>query len=82
MHIKTFGAEYDLVEFNFYIDHENNSASVLDVVVETDDVDLIAQELSNLFVIEAENTHYVFSNYKPIEYYEVGGGLVRVICVK
>ena len=83
MEVKTFGAQYELIEFNHYASHdEENPIEVLDVVIESNDVDFIEEEFSGLFVVDTKKESYVFSNYKPIEYYEVGSGLIRIICVK
>jgi len=83
MKAKTFEAQYELVEFNHYMDHnEENSTDVVDFVVESNNIDFIEKEFDNLFVICTEKDSYVFSNYELIECYEVGGGLIRVICVK
>ena len=79
----TFGAQYELIEFNHYIDHESEeTTSVLDIVIKSNAIDCIEKEFNNLFVIDTEKTSYVFSSYELIEYYEVGGGLIRIICVK
>lgn len=83
MKAKTFEAQYELVEFNHYMDHnEENPTDVVDFVVESNNIDFIEKEFGNLFVICTEKDSYVFSNYELIECYEVGGGLIRVICVK
>lgn len=82
MKVKTFEAQYELVEFNHYMDYNNNSSNVLDLVVECDNVDFIKQEFDNIFIIDTGQDHYVFSDYSLTECYEVGSGLVRVVCVK
>lgn len=83
MKAKTFEAQYELVEFNHYMDHDKeNPTDVVDFVVESNNIDFIEKEFDNLFVICTEKDSYVFSNYELIECYEVGGGLIRVICVK
>lgn len=83
MKAKTFEAQYELVEFNHYMDHnKENPTDVVDFVVESNNIDFIEKEFDNLFVICTEKDSYVFSNYELIECYEVGGGLIRVICVK
>ena len=79
----TFGAQYELIEFNHYIDQESEeTVNVLDIVIKSNTMDCIENEFNNLFVIDTEKTNYVFSNYELIEYYEVGGGLIRIICIK
>ncbi len=83
MKAKTFGAQYELIEFNHYIDSEaEESISVVDIVIECDNLDYIEKEFSNIFIIDTEKNSYVFYNYEVSEYYSVGGGLVRVVCVK
>ena len=83
MEVITFGAKYELIEFNHYIDHESEkTVSVLDIVIKTNALDFIEKEFNNLFIIDTEKTSYVFSDYELTEYYEIGGGLVRIICVK
>lgn len=83
MKAKTFEAQYELMEFNHYMDHnEENPTDVVDFVVESNNIDFIEKEFDNLFVICTDKDFYVFSNYELIECYEVGGGLIRVICVK
>lgn len=83
MKVVTFGAQYELIEFNHYIDHESEeTVSVLDIVIKSNTMDFIEKEFNNLFIIDTEKTSYVFSKYELTEYYEIGGGLVRIICVK
>lgn len=83
MKAKTFEAQYELVEFNHYVDlNEEKPMEVVDIVIEFDNIDFIKKEFDNLFVIETDKDSYVFFDYELIECYEVGGGLIRVICVK
>ena len=83
MKAKTFAAQYELIEFNHYIDHDSEeSTSVVDIVVESDNIDFIKKEFDNIFVVETDKEIYVFSNYELIECYEIGGKLIRVICIK
>ena len=83
MQIKTFKAEYELVEFSHYIDHSHDEpVSVIDLIVRTNDIDYLVDELGNLFAIETDRHSYVFSGYEISEYYEVGEGLVKVVCIK
>lgn len=83
MKVKTFEAEYELVEFNHYMDHnEEDSTSVVDVVVESDNIEFINNELNNIFIVDTGNLTYVFSGYEVNECYEVGDKLIRVVCVK
>ena len=49
----TFGAQYELIEFNHYIDHESEeTANVLDIVIKSNAIDCIEKEFNNLFVID------------------------------
>ena len=83
MEVVTFGAQYELIEFNHYIDHESEeTVSVLDIVIKTNTLEFIEKDFNILFIIDTEKTSYVFSNYELTEYYKIGGGLVRIICVK
>ena len=83
MKVKTFEAEYELIEFNHYIDYNGeDTISVVDLVVESDNIEFIENEFNNIFVIEANELTYVFSGYEINECYEVGSKLIRVICVK
>lgn len=83
MNIKTFEAEYDLIEFNHYIDKSNDKIiHVLDMVVKTEEIDYIKEELSNIFIVDADKNSYVFSDYELIECYNIGAGLVQIICAK
>lgn len=83
MKAKTFAAQYELVEFNHYMDYElENSASVVDMVVESNNIDFIEEEFNSLFVVSIDSNYYVFSDYELIECYKIGGGLIRIICVK
>lgn len=83
MKVKTFEAHYELVEFNHYIDHDKKEpVSVVDLVVKSDNIEFIQKEFDNIFIVEADKLSYVFYNYELTECYEVGDGLIRVICVK
>ena len=78
MQIKTFKAEYELIEFSHYIDHSHDEpVSVIDLIVRTNDIDYLIDELGNLFASETDRHSYVFSGYEISEYYEVGEGLVK-----
>ena len=83
MKVKTFEAQYELIEFNHYIDHSaEDPIYVLDIVVESNDIDFIKHELNNIFIINTGDDSYVFTNYELTECYEIGKNLIRVICVK
>ena len=83
MKAKTYAAQYELIEFNHYMDHnKDKSVSVVDLIIESDDIDFIQKEFDHLFVINTDSDSYAFLDYKLTECYDVGGGLTRVICVK
>lgn len=84
MKVHTLNSHFNLYEFHFYIDQsdENTLISVLDLLIESDDLDLIKDSFTNIFTIETDNQTYVFSNYDLSEYYTVGDGLIKVTCVK
>ena len=80
MEIKTFEARYELIEFCHYIDP--NQINVLELSVNSDDLDYLENELSNIFAIETEKQTYVFSGYKVSECYKEDNGLTKVVCIK
>ena len=42
MKVKTYEAQYELIEFNLYIDHSKEDAiNVADLVIESDDLEFI-----------------------------------------
>lgn len=83
MIVKTFKAQYELLEFNHYIDHSHEEpVNVVDLILRTNDIDYVKDELNSLFAIEAGKQTYVFSGYEISECYELGKGLVKVVCIK
>ena len=80
MEIKTFEARYELIEFCHYIDI--NQINVLELLVNTDDISFLEDELSTIFAIETEKQTYVFSGYEVFECYEENNGLIKVVCIK
>lgn len=84
MEIKTFEARYELVEFCYYIDNTlpNGQISVIELLVNTEDIDFLEQELSNTFAIETDKQIYIYSGYEVSECYEEDNGLVKVVCIK
>ena len=55
----------------------------MDFVVEgEEDVEFIEKEFNNMFVVDNDKVCYLFADYELNECYEVGDGLIRVICVK
>ena len=84
MEIKTFEARYELIEFCYYIDNSNpdTQVSVLELLINTQDIEFLEQELSTIFAIETEKQVYVFSGYEVSECYEEDNGLIKVVCIK
>ena len=83
MEIKTFEARYELVEFCHYIDNSNSTQiSVLELLVNTPDMEFLEQELSTIFAIETEKQVYLFSGYEVSECYEENNGLIKIVCIK
>lgn len=82
MKIYTREAQYEPIEFNHYIDQNGEDLThVVDFVIESDNIDSIEEEF-NSSVIATKDFAYSLSNYELIEYYEIGNGLIQVICVK
>ena len=84
MEIKTFEARYELIEFCHYIDSSNmdTQVNVLELLINTQDIDFLEQELSTIFAVETEKQVYIFSGYEVSECYEEDNGLVKVVCIK
>lgn len=85
MKAKTFEAQYELTDFNLYMDDNNDRDEVItivDFVVEGDDVDFVKEDFSNMFVIDTDKVSYLFSDYEVSECYTIGSNLIRVVCVK
>ena len=80
MEIKTFEARYELIDFCHYIDP--NQINVLELTVDTDDMDFLEAELASIFAIETDKQTYVFSGYEVNECYKEDNGLVKVVCIK
>lgn len=83
MTVKTFEGQYELAEFNHYIDHSyNEPISVVELTLKTNEPDYVKDDLKDLFAIEAGKQVYVFSDYEISECYEVTEGLIKVVCIK
>lgn len=80
MEIKTFEARYELVDFCHYID--SNQINILELTVNTDNVDFLETELSSIFAVETDKQTYVFSGYEVHECYQEDNGLIKVVCIK
>lgn len=83
MIVKTFKAQYELLEFNHYIDHSHEEpVSVVDLILRTNDIDYVKDELNDLFAVEDNRNAYVFSGYDISECYELEDGIIKVVCIK
>ena len=83
MKAKTFEAQYELVEFNYYVNHEEDKiVNVVDLVIESDNINFVENEFNNIFIVDTDKDSYTFSGYELIECYEIGGGLIKVMCIK
>lgn len=84
MKVKTLSTRYNLLEFHHYIDEiePNELISVLELLIESTDLNSIEKDFTNIFVIETNNQSYVFSNYTISEFYIVDDKYIRISCVK
>ena len=85
MEAKTFESKYKLTDFNLYLRENidrNETISVVDFVIESDNIDFIEKEFNNIFVINNDKIFYLFSDYKLEECYKIGDWLIRIICTK
>lgn len=84
MEVKTFNSQYELLEFNHYIDNSNPDAqiSVIELLLNTKDIEYLEGELSDIFAILTDKQAYVFSGYEVSECYEEDNGLIKVVCIK
>ena len=84
MEVKTFKSQYELLEFNHYIDNSNPDAqiSVIELLLNTKDIEYLEGELSDIFAIITDKQAYVFSGYEVSECYEEDNGLIKVVCIK
>lgn len=83
MEVKTFQSNYDLTEFHSYITQINDDCiNVVELLLNTNELDFIEKDFANTFVIETDKQTYVFSGYEVDEYYPIENELVKVVCVK
>ena len=84
MEVKTFKSQYELLEFNHYIDNSNPDAqiSVIELLLNTKDIEYLEGELSDIFAILTDKQAYVFSGYEVSECYDEDNGLIKVVCIK
>lgn len=84
MEVKTCQSQYALAEFHSYINKtsDDNCINVVELLLDTDQLDYIEKDFSSIFIVETNKHTYVFSGYEVIEYYLTDDGLVRVTCTK
>lgn len=75
-------ARMECVEFNCYFEEVGEELrSQIELLVEAN-VDEIEEVYSNPFLVEMEHQTCVFDGYELWEFYEVGNGLVKIVCIK
>lgn len=83
MKIKFSNSEYELLEFNYHIDDSyERLIHILELLIETNNIDDVREELNDSFIVEANECTYVFSGFETHEYYMVGDTLLQVVCIK
>lgn len=84
MEAKTFQSKYDVAEFHTYITNttDDNCITVVELLLNTNQLDFIEKDFSEIFAIETDTQTYVFSGYEVSEYYAVDDNTVRVVCTK
>lgn len=84
MEVKTFQTQYKLAEFNSYITTtpDDDYINVVELLLETNQMDFIEKDFSDIFIIDTNKQTYVFSGYEVSEYYPIDDKLVKVICIK
>lgn len=83
MEVKTCQSTYTATEFHSYINSINdNCVNVVELLLNTNQLDFIEKDFSNIFVVETDKQTYVFSGYEVSEYYITENGLVKVVCIK
>lgn len=76
---------HNLTDFNLYMDNNTDIdevVTVVDFVVESNNIDFVKKEFNNMFIIDTEKVSYLFADYELIECYKISENLIRVICVK
>lgn len=83
MKLKTFRNEYGLLEFNYHIDSSYKTPiNILELLIETKEIDNIKEELSDSFFIETKEYTYVYVGFNVEECYLVNNDLLLVVCIK
>ena len=84
MEVKTCQSKYELTEFHSYFNNasDDEHINVIELLLNTDSLDFIEKDFSNIFIVETDRHTYVFSNYEVLEYYITESGLVKVVYVK
>ncbi len=82
IHLKFKNARMECVEFGCSFEEVGEELrSEIELLVDAD-VEEVEKVYSSPFLIEMEHQTYVFSEYELWEFYEVGNGLVKIICRK
>ena len=82
MNLKSFNAEYNLMEYHHYVNHvDDKVVNLVELIIDCPIDKFVEDDLTSIFVIESENQTHVFSWYKVDEYYEENGYL-KVVLVK
>ena len=79
MYLKNCNANYNLAEFNLFIDAYGTT--VIDMVIDCSIEEFEEYGLGDTFFVETEKLTYVFSNFEINEVYEEDG-FVKLVCVK
>ena len=84
MEVRTFQSKYEVIEFHSYLMNLNGDdcINVIELLLNTNQLDFIEKDFSDIFAIETNKQTYIFSGYEVSEYYLTDEGLVKVICIK
>ena len=83
MKLNTFKKEYELLEFNYHIDNSYKTPiNILELLIETNEIDNIREELGGSFLIETENYIYEYNGFNIEECYLVNNDLTLIVCIK
>lgn len=84
MEVRTFQSKYGVIEFHSYLMNSNGDdcINVIELLLNTNQLDFIEKDFSDIFAIETNKQTYIFSGYEVDEYYLTDEGLVKVVCIK
>ena len=83
MKIKTLNGEYGLLEFNYHIDDSYETPiNILELLIESNEIEYIKEELSDSFLVETKEYTYVYVDFNVEECYLVNNDLLLVVCIK